>query len=446
VRALSAAALLLAACGGTLVDHGGTEILSNSANCGAGQVVCNGRCVAQSPDACGASCSVCGAAPDNASEVCTPVGAGGHDGVCDFACDAGLLRCGSSCCAPALVAAGGDFSCAASTAGDVHCFGAGDLGQLGNGSIGDRATSTKLRGFTSPVSALTAGGAHACVISGPVTKCWGDGPAFGGQGTEVDPWDVPSLAGATKIAAGASHTCGIVGSDVVCVGAEAIAGGGFQSSLALGGTPREIAAGDGFTCALVDTPSTTVVKCWGANGHGQLGDSGVAGSSPTPITAVGVPATMKSLSAGTNHACAAAPTSDNQQLWCWGWNAGLQLGPLGTGPQPTIFPDSALHRPVDSVAAGGHASCAVVIDNGTYRPFCWSSDSLIAGGASLDGRPNALPSSTARPVFSSGASHTCYVDASQTPPRLACFGLGARGRLGNGSIVDSATPVLAIDR
>jgi hypothetical protein len=453
VRALLAAALLLAACGGTLVDHGGTEILSNSANCGAGQVVCNGRCVAQSPDACGASCSVCGAAPDYATEVCTPVGAGGHDGVCDFACDDGLLRCGSGCCAPALVASGFDFTCASSTAGEVHCFGAGDLGQLGNGSTLDRATSTKLRGFTSPVSALAAGDGHACAISGTATKCWGDGPAFGALGTVTDPQDVPSLANATALAAGAHHTCAVVGGNVTCVGEGAIAGGGFQSAAALGGAALDVASSDGFTCALVDAGAgATAVKCWGNDTYGQLGDSGAAGSSTTPL-AVAAPNTTKKISTGTLHACAGG-SANGQELTCWGSNASLQIGPLASGPlyPPTIYTQSELQKPIASVAAGGHATCAVVIDNGTYRPYCWSSDPLVAGKATptttqaLDGKPNALPSSSVQPLFSAGASHTCYVDASQTPARLACFGLGARGRLGNGSIADSATPVLAIDR
>jgi hypothetical protein len=454
VRALLAAAIAsaLAACGGTLVDHGGTGILGDAATCGDGQIVCGGRCMAQSPGACGASCSVCADPPANATGVCSPIGAGGHDGVCDFVCDDGLLRCGGACCAPALVASGFDFTCASSTTGEVHCFGAGNLGQLGNGATVDRATSTKLRGFTSPISALAAGDGHACAISGAVTKCWGDGPAFGSSGAVVDPQDVPSLANATAIAAGATHTCGVVGANVLCLGAGAIAGGGFQSAAALGGTPLKLAAGDGFTCALVDAAGSNTVKCWGNDAFGQLGDGGASpgGASATPVAAAGVPVTMQSLSAGTNHACAAAPTTDNQQLWCWGSNAGLQIGPFGTGLQPpTLYPDSRLHKPVVAVAAGGHASCAVAHDNTSYIPYCWSSDPLVSGGPTVTGQPNPLPlapDTGSQFAFSAGASHTCYVDASQTPPRLACFGAGARGRLGNGSIADSATPVLVIDR
>ena len=450
--AFVAVALLLAACGGTLVDHHGTGILSDSASCGGGEVACGGRCVAQSPDACGASCALCGEPPANATEICTPVGAGGHDGVCDFVCDDGLLRCGSGCCAPALVASGSDFTCASSTAGEVHCFGAGDLGQLGNASTLDRATATKLRGFTSPVSALAAGDGHACAISGTVTKCWGDGPAFGSLGTVTDPQDVPSLANATKIAAGAAHTCAVkANGDVLCVGEGAIAGGGFQSAATLGGQAIDVASSDGFTCALVNTGSGNAVKCWGNNAFGQLGDA-VAGIPPegASTVAVTVPlpsSTIQKISAGTRHACAGGSTN-GQELYCWGANGSLQLGQLGTGIQaPTYFPDSTLHKPIESVAAGGLATCAVVNDNGTHRPYCWSSDPLVSGGVNLNGKPNPLPPNTTGGfAFSAGASHTCYVDASQSPPRLACFGLGDRGRLGNGSIVSSATPVLAIDR
>jgi hypothetical protein len=160
---------------------------------------------------------------------------------------------------------------------------------------------------------------------------------------------------------------------------------------------------------------------------------------------------MKQISAGTRHACAAAPTSDNQELYCWGANGSQQIGPGAPGPlyAPTNYSDSRLHKPVVEVAAGGHATCAVAHDGTSYIPYCWSSDSLVSGGAKLDGQPNPFPiapDTGPQFVFSAGASHTCYVDASQSPPRLACFGLGDRGRLGNGSIVSSATPVLVIDR
>jgi hypothetical protein len=38
------------------------------------------------------------------------------------------------------------------------------------------------------------------------------------------------------------------------------------------------------------------------------------------------------------------------------------------------------------------------------------------------------------------------VDAALTPPRLKCFGNGGSGRLGDGEVASSPSPVLVLDR
>jgi hypothetical protein len=442
-----AGVLALAGCGDTLIDHDAVVgILADPATCGEGQVICDGVCTTQTPGVCGASCRPCDAPPADATAICTPTGAGGHDGVCGFECDPGLLRCGSGCCPPALVAAGGEFSCAATataSGGQVHCFGAGDVGQLGNGVAGDRATSAELRGVAG-VTALAAGGAHACAISGGATVCWGNGAAFGAAGSVLDPAAVPSLAGATALAAGKSHTCGIVGGQVRCVGAEAAAGGG---SPALGGTALELAAGDGFTCAVVDVGAgSRQVKCWGDNAFGQLGTGSAGGAQTTPIAVANVSTAVLHVGAGARHACAGAEARDG--FWCWGDNASRQLGAIAAGVYPSAQLSSKVTKPVLAISGGGHATCAME-DDGAWVLSCWSSDPLVAGGGVVTGEPNALPSAPragARYVFSAGAAHTCLVDVTLGPPRLKCFGSGARGRLGNGGTGSSPTPVPVVDR
>ena len=111
--------------------------------------------------------------------------------------------------------------------------------------------------------------------------------------------------------------------------------------------------------------------------------------------------------------------------------------------------NTRVQNPVLSVAAGGGATCAVTNVGNAFVPQCWSSDSLVSGGAKLDGQPNPLPSAAStgpRFAFSAGAAHTCYVNVAQSPARLECFGTGGRGRLGGGSIADSPTPVPVLDR
>jgi hypothetical protein len=380
--------------------------------------------------------------------VCIPTGPGGHEGRCDFRCEAGLLRCGDGCCAPALVAAGGEFSCASSTGGEVHCFGANAQGQLGDGRLDPRATARAIDpARVSGVTALTAGGAHACAITSAGPRCWGARAAFRPNlaGVAIDPEAVPSLAGATAISAGQSHTCAIVGGGARCVGATAEAGGGSPD---LGGTVVEIAAGDAFTCALVEVGAgANAVKCWGDDAFGQLGDLGAAGlSSATPLT-VAVPSTVVHIAAGARHACAGTATGDRQTLWCWGDNSWRQLGDFL--PDPAIYPPSLngrVDKPIAALSGGGRATCALELDAPAYALGCWSSDPGVSGGVSVLGEPNHVAAAGTPFAFSAGALHTCFVDAALTPPRLKCFGNGGSGRLGDGEVASSASPVLVLDR
>lgn len=456
--AASALAVLAAGCGETLVDHNAIiGILDDASTCGEGQVVCDGVCTTQSAAACGSACTPCPAAPAHAEEVCIPTGPGGHEGSCEFRCEPGLLRCASgasgpdACCAPALVAAGGEFSCASTTAGDVHCFGAGDAGQLGTAEFpyvdmpaGDRAVATRLRGFTAAVDALVAGGAHACASSAGVTRCWGNGAAFGMSGTFLDPVSVATLAGATALAAGKTHTCGIVADEVRCVGTAPDAGGGRPS---LDGTAVAVAAGDRFTCALVESaPGTNVVKCWGQDTFGQLGGGATGTSSSVPVTvgSLVLPGDLITLAAGARHACAGNQSGAQEALWCWGSNAQRQAAEATAEIVPPTLHAKVKGKPILALSAGDQATCALEGDAAGNPLSCWSSNALVAGGLSTI-EPNDVV--VAAGSFSAGALHTCYVDAVASPARLKCFGTGSRGRLGGGGTNDSAAPgVPVLDR
>jgi hypothetical protein len=435
----------LAGCGDTLVDHRNVAIqdTGDGATCGTNQVLCGDVCKSQDPAqgdyVCGTSCTPCGGSlPANATRTCTPTGPGGHDGVCGYTCAPGLLRCAPGgvpgCCPAALVASGGEFSCAATSVadgGEVHCWGAGDRGQLGDGAVADRSTSSTVAGLAS-VTTLAAGGAHACATSGGTTRCWGDRSAFGGSGIAAVPEIVSALANATALAAGTAHTCAIVSGGVTCLGAGTSGGG--NPGLASGVT--DIAAGDAFTCAL----QAGAVKCWGEGASGQLGTGGAAQATgtPQPVTPPGtVTGTVQRVAAGARHACAATDAAD-LALFCWGDNASKQL----TDFPDVLLPPTVLARvkkPVSAVSAGGVVSCAVEHDlNPSGSLTCWSADPVAAGGGAGSGEPVLILGGSTPGAFSTGGTHTCFVEAAVTPSRLHCFGHNGRGQLGDGTTVTPA--------
>lgn len=80
------------------------------------------------------------------------------------------------------VAAGDHFTCARSEGGGVWCWGWNDLGQLGQGSFdgpaepGGFSASTRpvrVGGLPGPAASLAAGAGHACALVGGAAWCWG---------------------------------------------------------------------------------------------------------------------------------------------------------------------------------------------------------------------------------------------------------------------------------
>jgi hypothetical protein len=150
------------------------------------------------------------------------------------------------------------------------------------GDEDDRDVGTAIAGLTN-VTALSAGGYHTCaLIAGGTIKCWGRN--FGGQlGTSNEtqyntPQDVVGLTGVTAIATGGDHSCALT--------------------------------------------TGNVLKCWGWNGEGQLGDR-TTNASNSPIIVAGLHRGVVAIDGGEQHSCA---MTDTGLLKCWGLNDEGQVG------------------------------------------------------------------------------------------------------------------------
>ncbi|MCE9669977.1 Ig-like domain-containing protein [Myxococcus stipitatus] len=338
---------------------------------------------------------------------------------------------------------GDRFTCALLASGAIKCWGINNSGQLGLGDTAHRGDGPGEMGDTLPpvalgtgrtAKALAVGGSHACaLLDDGAVKCWGynvygqlglgdrqthgDGP--GEMGDALPAVDLGTGRTAKALIAGSTHSCALLDDDTVkCWGENADGNLGLGDTrnrgdnpdemgdalpavdLGAGRTAKALTIGQGFTCASLDDGS---VKCWGANGYGQLGlgDMENRGDGPgemgdaLPPVDFGTGRTAKALSAGMTYTCALL---DNATVKCWGVARGsLGLGDTARrGDEPGEMGDAlppvdlGTGRTATSLAAGTH-TCAT-FDDGAVK--CWGDNTWgqlgLGHGANRGEKPNEM--------------------------------------------------------
>ena len=285
----------------------------------------------------------------------------------------------------ASVTAGYSHTCAVTISGGVKCWGKDLAGQLGDGGTNtDQTTPVDVSGLTSGVASVTAGSQYTCAVTteGGV-KCWGDDEygQLGDGGANVNkatPVDVYGLsAGVVSVSAGSNHTCAVTTEGgAKCWGRDEVGklgDGGMDTNQptpvdvsGLNSGVLSVTAGYAHTCALI---SSGGVKCWGWDGHGQLGDGGTNTNKATPVDVQGLAAGVTSVTSGHSHVCALMSSGG---VKCWGLDSSGQLGDGGTNTnQSTPVNVSGLTSGVASVTAGYYHTCAVTSSGGAK---CWGND------------------------------------------------------------------------
>jgi len=258
---------------------------------------------------------------------------------------------------PPLLALGGFHTCAYVTSSALlKCWGSNGAGQLGAGTYTDRYTPTTIN-VGGAVGLLALGDSHTCafVTSGALLKCWGwNGSGQLGDGTTTDRYNPTTInvGGAVGLLAlGGYHTCAYVTSSALLKcwgsnGAGQLGAGTYTdrytpTTINVGGAVGLLALGDAHTCAYVT--SSALLKCWGYNWAGQLGD-GTTTDRTTPTT-INVGGAVGLLALGNAHTCAYVTSS--ALLKCWGYNWAGQLGDGTTTDRrsSTFFPGLALPPP-----------------------------------------------------------------------------------------------------
>ena len=141
-----------------------------------------------------------------------------------------------------------------------------------------------------------------------------------------------------------------------------------------------LALGRRHSCALLDGG---VLKCWGTNERGQLGDGTTTGrSQPTAVTGLG---DVADVALGSEHTC--ARTTDGK-VWCWGQNDSEELGDGTREARAAPMQVKGL-PPVEKLFVGGCQSWAVTENDETWGWGC--NDLGQLSGKSKDTRPRRYP-------------------------------------------------------
>ncbi len=229
------------------------------------------------------------------------------------------------------VAVGERHACALTQAADVYCWGDASLGQLGLPATGASAVAAKVPGLTGAVQIAAAKAATCAVLNNGSVACVGSGSLL--SGADTDPTaarTVPGIVDANSIAIHEGHGCVVrMGGQVACWGRNVNGELGTAASNSFTATPSEvpglrgpaqaIAAGDGFSCALMQSGA---IMCWGKSGKGQLGTGVPSAPSQPPLPVVGI-IDARAVSAGAEHVCAVL---DGGYVNCWGSGANGRLG------------------------------------------------------------------------------------------------------------------------
>lgn len=314
---------------------------------------------------------------------------------------------------------------------------------------------------------ISSGHSHTCKVSsqGKII-CWGSNE-FGKLGTDqnlnssentsfpympfvpVNPFG--SEDNFISVSAGNNHTCGLTDNGIIkCWGSNSDGQLGIASSVSTSSSPEQIknasgsidniryiqvSSGGNHTCALT---SDRLVRCWGRNSEGQLGN-GLIINSNYPVDVLGVSG-VSMISSGEKHSCSVGFSGI---VKCWGINDKGQLGvspgssisftPPGSGSTSyySPVPVSVLGLTgVKSISAGTKHSCSLLID-GSIK--CWGDNSMgqLGNGEISGGGFSAVQVSLISGAISldAGAFHNCAITSSNG---VKCWGENSAGQLGNG--------------
>ncbi len=276
--------------------------------------------------------------------------------------------------------------CADLSTGKVDCWGYGAFGELGNGTFYTQspygsAVPVAVDGLSDVASLIgRPDGSYCAVLTSANVYCWGDG--YSGQ-----------------LGNGTFYTSGNEGS-AVPVAVKGMGGTGTLTDVSsLGGEGQ-----NGGYCAIL---TSRQVDCWGNGASGALGDKKFYAGSPSgsavPVEVVALTGTgrlgsVKDLAdADDNSYCARLSSA---RVDCWGFG---QFGEMGNGKfyenndEGSDIPVSVKGidgagtlGSVSSLTSDGTASYCAIVGAGRVACWGWGAAGQIGDGSFYNAYPNGI--------------------------------------------------------
>ncbi len=332
-----------------------------------------------------------------------------------------------------------NFTCAVRDDGMAFCWGSNMWGQMGNGSLTLSPIPDRVRHLPA-IRNMDVGSSFSCaVLTNGTLDCWGKRFNTGFTTDLSVPTRVPDVSGVQDLTLGESHSCVLMANGGVRCWGDNHYGqlGDGTTTLSttpvtvqhLGGAASAVRVGGDFSCAL---RTDGVVRCWGRNHHGQLGNNTTT-NSLRPVTVL-LSDKATALTAGEHHACAVLADGS---VYCWGQNASGQVGDGSTQDRTHPVRVHLETRAID-VRAGESHTCAL-LTNG--RMWCWGENVFGQLGNPSAGWQRPSPVLVQNlggnvSTLDAGGGSTCAVVSGG----LYCWGNNTYGQVGDGSYQRRSLP------
>ena len=185
------------------------------------------------------------------------------------------------------------------------------------------------------------------------------------------------------------------------------------------------------TCIVVNDGR---VECWGPNADGQLGD-GTTTDRATPVFIAGL-TNVRTVTAGDRFSCALTTAG---LVSCWGANDLGQLGRSGGASSSSPLMVDGLPGGIVGLAARGEHSC-VLTDGGRVACWGWNQFGQLGDGTTIDSTSPVEVGDVAGGTIgiAVGGDHTC---ALSDAGKMRCWGWNKFGQLGDGTTTNRSTPI-----